>query len=96
MEGGCLLGQIDPEAADTVVVHGNVRFDAGTTVDVVVGDEAVWQTRRDEEIPILTWTGSKTGAWSPAAPLPQGWKVRERPGMLFVSYASPGTMIAVE
>jgi autotransporter-associated beta strand protein len=99
MEGGCLSVAVGLATHDRVTVYGNLNLwtASASTVAVAVKDEAVWQARRGEEIPLLTWTGDKigTGTLSAATPLPTGWKLRERPGMLYMSYASPGTVIGV-
>jgi|GEM_PF-5696437 len=96
MEGGLLAAEIGLSGHDRVTVYGNVAFDEGTTVAVTAHDEAVWQALRGTEIPILTWTGTKTGEWAAAGSLPTGWKVREALGMLYVGYASPGTLIRLQ
>jgi hypothetical protein len=95
LEGGALSAELGLAEHDLVTVYGNVVFDEGTTVAVTAKDEAVWQALRGTDIPVLTWTGTKTGAWAAAGSLPTGWKVREAPGVLYVSYASPGTVISV-
>ena len=92
---GGLSAEVDWITNDCVRAFGDVAFGGDATVTVTAQDESVWQARRGEEIPLLTWTGTKSGTWTALGDLPTGWKVRETPGMLFVSYIPTGMMISV-
>jgi hypothetical protein len=95
---GTLELDVAEEACDRVDVFGDVTFGEGATVSVTALDETVWQTRRGEDIPVLTWTGAWNGGVPEAAPaLPQGWKLRLNAAekTVYLSYASSGTIIRV-
>jgi len=92
---GMLSAEIGLEDHDRVTVLGDVSLGEAATVAVAAQDEEVWQTRRGEEIPLLTWTGTKTGTWTSATTLPNGWKVREKTDGLWLSYTPNGTLISV-
>ncbi len=93
---GTLAVDLGASACDRVAVIGDVAMGPAASVTVTVTDEAVWHARRGEQIPVLTWTGGKSGSVTTATALPTGWKVREAPGMLFVSYAASGTLLTVK
>ncbi len=93
---GTLAAEIGMESHDLVTVLGDVSFGEGASVTVTALDEQVWLARRGEEIPLLTWTGTKTGTWTSATALPAGWKIFERTGSLALCYVPTGTMISVK
>ena len=93
---GTLSAEIGLEGHDRVTVWGDVSFGEGASVTVTAQDEEVWLARRGEEIPLLTWTGTKTGTWTSATALPAGWKIFERTGSLALCYVPTGTMISVK
>lgn len=88
------------DACDRVTVFGDVSFGANAAVAVVVPDDAVWQARRGETIPVLTWTGdvSGTAALPLAEALPVGWKVKMDVAAktAWLMYAPLGTIITVQ
>ncbi|HRR33756.1 MAG TPA: hypothetical protein P5026_06640 [Kiritimatiellia bacterium] len=104
MEGGDIVLTLDLTTHDSVTVYGNFSLYPGssaastpTTVKLTARDEAAWQIRRGEEIPLVTWTGTKTGSGTLVADtLPTGWKVREKPGMLYAIYVSSGTLMSIK
>ena len=93
---GTLSAAIGLEGHGRVTVWGDVSFGEGASVTVTAQDEEVWLARRGEEIPLLTWTGTKTGTWTTASTLPSGWKIFERTGSLALCYVPTGTMISVQ
>lgn len=93
---GTLAVAVGSEAHARAAVYGDVAFGGNAAVAVAVLDDTVWQARRDEALPLLTWTGTKTGAWTSATALPAGWKIRENPDGLFLVYAATGTLISVQ
>jgi hypothetical protein len=95
---GGLSADIGLATNDCVMVYGDATLGAGAALSVTAQDEAVWQARRGEEIPVLTWTGTLVGDALPATPaLPQGWRTRISTSekKVLLSYASPGTMLKV-
>jgi hypothetical protein len=92
---GGLFAEVALATHDCVTVYGDVTFGAGATVTVVVTDEAAWQTRREDEISLLTYTGSKSGTFAATESLPDGWKVRESSGRVYLSFIPLGTLIQV-
>lgn len=88
--------EISLENHDCAAVLGNVTFGDGATIAVTAQDETVWLARRGEEMPLLTWSGTKSGTWSLATPLPSGWKIREKADGLYAGYAPTGTLISVQ
>lgn len=93
---GALQVEISLENHDCAAVLGNVTFGDGATIAVTAQDETVWLARRGEEMPLLTWSGTKSGTWSLATPLPSGWKIREKADGLYAGYAPTGTLISVQ
>jgi len=96
---GVLKLGLTAETCDRVDVFGDVSVAETATLSVAVTDESLWQARRDEQIPVLTWTGTLTGSLpAPLEALPEGWKLRlsEPDKAVYLSYASPGTMIKVK
>jgi hypothetical protein len=92
---GVLALDISADACDRVDVLGDVTAAASASIAVTATEESLWHTRRGEEIPVLTWTGSWTGDVPTTAALPEGWKVRfdAAAKTVYLSYASPGTLI---
>ena len=93
---GTLAAEIGMDGHDRVTVLGDVSFGEGASVTVTALDEQVWLARRGEEIPLLTWTGTKSGTWTTASTLPSGWKIFERTCSLALCYVPTGTMISVQ
>jgi len=93
---GTLQAEVALENHDCAVVFGDVTFGEGAAVAVTAQDEEVWQARRGEEIPLLTWSGAQSGIWIQATTLPSGWKVLQKENGLALAYVPTGTMITVQ
>ncbi|MDD2600034.1 MAG: hypothetical protein PHO37_12550 [Kiritimatiellae bacterium] len=92
---GGLSVEVEFTTNDCVVVNGDIALGATATINVAAQDSEVWQTRRQDEMPLLAWSGAKTGAFSAVAALPAGWKIHELPNRFVLSYNAQGTIILV-
>lgn len=74
----------------TLVVNGNLNLGTGAQLAVSAGT-----LTRGQTYTLVSWTGTRTGAFPPVTGLPTDWHVGVRSGSYVLYYAMPGTLFRV-
>ena len=74
----------------TLAVNGNLTLGSGAALAVSVGTLVRGQTYT-----LVSWTGTRTGAFAPVTGLPATWHTGYRSNSFVLYYAPPGSLIGV-
>ena len=74
----------------TLAVNGNLTLGSGAALAVSVGTLVRGQTYT-----LVSWTGTRTGAFAPVTGLPANWHTGYRSNSFVLYYAPPGSLIGV-